>query len=68
MALPTQSDIVKMDYPSRGGPFVEVVAKSGIDGTTLDYPSRGGGGFFQAFGSAAAAAVQQLLSLMGVGS
>jgi len=41
MPLPIQSDIVKMDYPSRGLPFVDVPAKTGISTQTMDYPSRG---------------------------
>lgn len=41
MALPIQTNIVTMDYPSRGLPFVDVPAKSGIATQTMDYPSRG---------------------------
>jgi len=37
MALPTQSDLITMDYSYQGQPFVNVSAKSGIDLTTMDY-------------------------------
>ncbi len=41
MALPVQSDIVTMDYPSRGLPYCDVPASSTVDTQTMDYPSRG---------------------------
>jgi len=41
MALPVQTDITTMDYPSRGIAFLDVPAKSGIATQTMDYPSRG---------------------------
>jgi len=37
MALPTKSDLLKMDYAFQGQPFVEVPAKSGINLATMDY-------------------------------
>ena len=41
MALPIQSEIVTMDYPSRGLPFINVPASATVDTETMDYPSRG---------------------------
>jgi len=64
MALPTQAQVVTLDYPSRGGPFAEVVAKSTIDATTLDYPSRGVAFFAEAFGAVAAAVIRTLTTVM----
>ena len=41
MALPTVEDIQTMDIPSRGLPYVDVPAKTGITTQTMDYVSRG---------------------------
>lgn len=41
MALPIQTEITTMDFPSRGLPYVDVPAKSGIVTQTMDFPSRG---------------------------
>jgi hypothetical protein len=41
MVLPVQTDLTTMDYPSRGGSYIDVPAKSGIITQTMDYPSRG---------------------------
>lgn len=41
MALPNQNDIVKMDYPSRGLPYVNIPVSSTVNPETMDYPSRG---------------------------
>lgn len=41
MALLKQSEIVTLDYPSRGLPLMQTVATSAVDLTTLDYVSRG---------------------------
>lgn len=67
MALPQQSDIVTMDFPSRGGPFIEVPAKSAVDATTLDYPSRGLPFFAQLFGAGVAATIIRVLAILGAG-
>lgn len=68
MALPTQTNIVTMDYPSRGLPFVDVAAKTGISTETMDYPSRGLPFIVNAFGAAAAAAAINYLTLLDVGT
>lgn len=67
MPLPTQTDMLTMDYPSRGLPYVDVPAKSGIDTQTMDYPSRGLPFVTNAYG-AAAAVVRFFLGLLGVGT
>lgn len=41
MALPVQTDITTGDYPSRGLPYLDLPAKTGITTQTMDYPSRG---------------------------
>jgi hypothetical protein len=41
MALPTVEDISTLDFPSRGLPYVDVPAKTGITTQTMDYVSRG---------------------------
>lgn len=41
MALLRQQEIVKLDYPSRGLPFMQTVTTGAVDSTTLDYVSRG---------------------------
>ncbi len=68
MALPTQADIVTMDYPSRGLPFVQVVATASVDATTMDYPSRGLPLVLQLFGAGGAIAIIRTLTttLMGL--
>lgn len=68
MALPTQADIVTMDYPSRGLPFVQVVATASVDATTMDYVSRGLPFVPNPFPtSAPSPATLQVLMMMGVG-
>ena len=40
MALPTKTDLEKMDWAHKGQPFVDVPAKSSIDIKTMDYGYR----------------------------
>jgi len=37
MALPTKTDLVKMDYSFNGEPFVDVPGNSSIDLMTMDW-------------------------------
>ena len=40
MALPTKTDLEKMDWAYKGQPFVDVPAKSSINIKTMDYVYR----------------------------
>jgi hypothetical protein len=41
MALPTSTDLKKMDYAFQGQPFVDVPGKDSIDLATMDYAFQG---------------------------
>lgn len=66
MALPTQSEITTLDYPSRGLPFNDVPASSTVDTGTMDYPSRGLPLVSNPFGGVAVTQISTRM-LMGVG-
>jgi len=41
MALPTKTDLQKMDYAFQGQPFVDVPSKDSINLATMDYAFKG---------------------------